>query len=131
MTGIDTNVLVRHLVADEPRQADRVQRWLAECRSAGESVYISAVVLCEAVWVLRSIYGKPQAEILQVLEQLLEADVFQVEEPEAVERAIELSRRGKADFTDHLIGQLHRTRGCRATVTFDRALRTAADFRLL
>lgn len=53
MTGIDTNVLVRVLAKDDPLQVERVRKFFDRSRESGEVVYISAIVLCETVWVLR------------------------------------------------------------------------------
>jgi predicted nucleic-acid-binding protein len=131
MTGIDTNVLVRFLVADDPRQAERAHAFLARSRSHGEVVYVSAVVLCEAVWVLRSVYRQPRLRILQVMETLLGTDVFQLEAEDAVRAAIQSCRKGKGDFADHLIAQMNLAKGCRGTVTFDRSLGGAPGFTLL
>lgn len=131
MTGIDSNVLVRLLVEDAPDQTDRVHRFLAKSRAAGETVYVSTVVLCESAWVLRSVYARSKSQILDAFEQLLGVDVMQVEEEDAVRSAVQLSRTGKADFADSLIGQLNLAHGCRRTVTFDRSLRTVPGFAVL
>jgi len=131
MTGLDTNVLVRFFVEDDERQAERVAQFLRASRTAGESVFVSAVVLCETCWVLRSNYDKSKGAILDAIETLLNADLFQLEDSDAVRRAIHLARTGKADFTDYLLGELHLSKGCRYTVTFDRSLRGNTTFQLL
>lgn len=131
MTGVDTNVLVRFLVDDDEAQTARVHRFLKSSRNTGEPVFVSTVVLCETCWVLRSAYAKSKKEVLEAVESLLNADVFLVEEAESVQRALELSRKGKADFPDYLIGELHLARKCHTTVTFDRSLRGAAAFSVL
>jgi predicted nucleic-acid-binding protein len=131
MTGLDTNVLVRVFAADDEPQLQRVERFLKASRTAGETVFVSALVLCETCWVLRSTYGKSKSVILDAVETLLNADVFHLEEPDAVRRALQLARTGKADFPDYLIGELHLSKGCRYTVTFGRALRGDPAFSLL
>jgi predicted nucleic-acid-binding protein len=129
--GIDTNILVRYLAADDQAQTDTVHRLLAGARAAGESVFISHIVLCETFWVLRSVFDKPKAEIVAALDALLNVDVLRVEEPDIVRRALESCRRGKGDFADYLIGQIHAARGCSSTATFDRTLRSAPGFTVL
>ena len=131
MTGLDTNVLVRFLVEDDEAQTARVHRFLKSSRNAGEPVFVSTVVLCETCWVLHSAYAKSKRELLEAIEKLLSADVFVLEEADSVQRALELSRMGKADFPDYLIGELHLAKKCRTTVTFDRSLRGAAAFSIL
>jgi len=53
MTGADSNVLLRYLVSDDIQQQKTVERFLASTRVAGEIVYVSCIVVCEMVWVLR------------------------------------------------------------------------------
>jgi predicted nucleic-acid-binding protein len=131
MTGVDTNVLVRYFAADDEPQVQRVDRFLKASRLAGEPVFVSVLVLCETCWALRSNYGKSKSAILDTVQSLLNADMIHVEEPDAVRRALEFTRTGKADFADYLIGELNLARGCRYTVTFDRALRGNPAFSLL
>jgi len=129
--GIDTNVLVRYFVEDDVAQTKRVERFLAAARRAGESVYVSSIVLCETARVLRKVFGQSKSETLDYLERILDTDVFQVEEEDSVRQALRLSRKGKGDFADYLIGQLNLARGCRFTVTFDRSLRSDSAFSIL
>jgi predicted nucleic-acid-binding protein len=131
MTGVDTNVLVRFFAVDDETQMQRVDRFLQASRAAGERVFVSALVLCETCWVLRSSYAKSKGAVLDAVETLLNADVFNLEEPDAMRRALQLARAGKADFPDYLVGELHLSKGCRYTVTFDRSLRGDAAFLLL
>ena len=44
MTGVDTNVLVRYFVEDDDAQVNRVRRFMAASRAAGEPVYISTLL---------------------------------------------------------------------------------------
>jgi predicted nucleic-acid-binding protein len=129
--GIDTNVIVRYLVADDPAQTHRVERFLAASRVAGERVYVSCIILCETSWVLRRVFGQSRPQTLNHLERILDTEVFEVEEEESVRAALQLCRKGKGDFADYLIGRLNLARGCRFTVTFDRSLRSDSAFSVL
>ena len=64
MAAVDTNVLVRLLVADDPAQTRRALAYL----EARRPLWISAVVLVETVWVLTAVYGWSKAQILAMLE---------------------------------------------------------------
>jgi len=131
MIGLDTNVLVRYLVADDAAQADAVRDLLTAAREAGETAFVSLVVLSETYWVLRSVFGRPRADIVDALDSLLGVDVFQVEEADVVRLALESCRKGKGDFADYLIGHFHAAHRCRYTATFDRALGGAPGFTVL
>jgi predicted nucleic-acid-binding protein len=65
---------------------------------------------------------------LSHLEAVLGSDVFMIEADDVVREAIRLSKEGPGDFPDYPIDQLNAARGCRFTVTFDRALRSDPAF---
>ena len=131
MRSLDTNVLVRYLMADDPRQCAAAERVLEQCHENQEQVFLSIPVLCETVWVLTRGYRESKPVVIEILKQILDKDLFQVEDHAVVRRSLEAYRDGKADFTDYLIGEIGRAAGCRDTVTFDRALRGAAGFTVL
>jgi predicted nucleic-acid-binding protein len=54
--GIDTNILLRLWLNDDPAQNRRIDSLLAEHGQTSESLLVSDVVLAEAVWTLRVTY---------------------------------------------------------------------------
>lgn len=132
MIALDTNVLIRVLVADDPLQTASAERLLREALEAGESCFVSDPVLCEMEWVLDRFYRVPRAEILAAVESLLaRANLFSFEDATAVRTALDRYQRGKADFSDFLIGAKAEARGARTTFTFDRALARQQGFSIL
>src|SRR5277367_3819414 len=125
MRAVDTNVLVRYVVNDEPRQSEVVDTFLHECRANFDRVFVPIPVLVELVWVLERTYNQSKAEIVTTLEKLLELGLFQFDQESAVLHGFAQYRRGRAGFADYLIGELSVQGGCRDTVSFDRALRGA------
>lgn len=131
MWGLDRNVLVRYMVADDAQQAASAVRLVKQSRGTGGVLYISIVVLCELVWVLTRGYGHAKAEIVGLLELILRTKQFQVENDPLVRRSLGIFQAGKADFADYLIGEICREAGCEDCITFDRGLKGAAGFTLL
>jgi predicted nucleic-acid-binding protein len=131
MRALDTNVLIRFVTTDDENQAAIVERLLDECHRSREHLFISIPVICELVWVLKNGLRQTRAQIVIVIDHLVEDDLFQIDQETLVARALDLYRHGRADFADYLIGQLARDSGCRDTVTFDKTLRGAAGFTLL
>ncbi len=131
MIGLDTNVLLRYLLQDDEAQAERASRAIGQAAVRNEQLFISAVVLCEAVWVLESAYGYRKAALLDVLDQLLETSGFEIEQRERVRAALDDYRANKADFADCLIGRTNEAHGCRQTLTFERSLKALDTFRVL
>jgi predicted nucleic-acid-binding protein len=127
--GLDTNVLVRYLTQDDPAQAAKASR-VIEAASPG-SLFISAIVLCELVWVLEDVYRHGRAELATVLEKILLTSQFAFEEKDLLWKALTDYRQRKGDFSDHVIGHLGTRAGCEYSLTFDRGLKDSATFKLL
>lgn len=119
MIAFDTNVLVRLLVKDDPKQFAAASRRLLE---ADGPCYLSDAVLCEAAWVLRSRYGASRSDLLIAMSQIVEDPKFLVDEPSGILQALAVFKEGKADFSDYLIAARARQRGAITIYTFDRKL---------
>ena len=123
MRGIDTNVLVRYLTADDAVQFEAVAALIEGAEDSEERLFVNVVVLCELCWVLRGRrYGYDRTAIAEVIERILAARTFEVERRDLVRRALQGYRRGEADFADCLIGAVNRTEGCVDTVSLDGGL---------
>lgn len=129
MIGLDTNVLVRYLTQDDRAQAERASR-VIESAAAGE-LFVSAVVVCELVWVLEEAYDHTRDEIGGVIERLLLTGQFAFDDKDLLWNALADYRRGRGDFADHVIGHLGERAGSTETVTFDRALKASRLFRVI
>jgi predicted nucleic-acid-binding protein len=129
MIAIDTNVLVRYLVGDDPIQAAQAKELIDGAFTEGDSVWLTHIVLCETVWVLETSYRvgrKPLAEMLRRV-----VDSFSMADREQVIEAIRDYEHGPADFADYLLGRLGRQAGSLTTYTFDKALRKNPAFTVL
>ena len=128
MIGLDTNVLVRYLVEDDPAQASRAAR-LIETRCTEDAPgFVNRVVLCELVWVLESAYDYPRATVAATLENLLRTAELEIDAAEAAWPALTAYRSGSVDFSDALVGRLNRIAGCDGTASFDKGAVRLDDF---
>jgi len=130
MIGIDTNVLVRYIVQDDERQAALATKAVETC-SVETPGWISAIVLCETVWVLSRAYGYEKATIQAVLQRMFLASELVVEQQEQGWSALRAFAQGNADFSDYLIAHMNQYSGCEYTITFDRKASGHRLFRLL
>ena len=131
MTGLDTNVLVRYLTQDDPRQSRRASALVAEAVSGGERLFVGAVVVCELVWVLRGAYALDKATIVMALDRILATAQLEIDQKDVVRAALEDYRAGSGDFADYVVGRRGREAGCERTATFDRRLKASGLFRVL
>lgn len=130
MIGLDTNVLVRYIVQDDPQQSPEATA-LIESLSAKAPGFVSVVSVVELVWVLSSCYGSTQSEIYGVLETLLRTKELVVEQADIVWKALWVFRAGKADFADCLIERAAHVAGCSHTLTFDVDVATHGGMQLV
>lgn len=71
MTAVDTNVLVRFLVHDDPAQAALVREKFLSAEREGTAFFVPLLVLLETIWVLESAYTIPRSDLLDTLADLL------------------------------------------------------------
>lgn len=112
MTAVDTNVLVRLLTGDDPKQAA-----IAQTLFESQQIWIAKTVLLETEWVLRSLYGFENSAILEAFAKLLGLANVQAEDESSVAAALALTAHG-LEFADaiHLNSRPPGT----AFVTFDK-----------
>ena len=131
MIGLDTNVLVRYLVQDDPSQSRKATQLITKRCTRDDPGFINRIVLCELVWVLESAYGYPKDTIVVVLDKLLRTSQLKIEDVQAAWTAFRIYQKGKADFADCLMGTTNRIGGCEWTVTFDQPASKLEGFQLL
>ena len=117
MRAVDTNVLVRLITRDDPRQCAAAESFVEK------GAWGSWLALAEAAWVLSSVYELRSTDLAAALEMLLHHRDLVVQDPEAVAAAIELFRtRPALGFSDCLMLQMARRAGHLPLGTFDRNL---------
>ena len=120
MIGLDTNVILRYLLQDDPQQALQANQIIDQRLSEHNPGFISLVSVLEVVWVLRSLLKQAPSQIASHLENLLVADSLVVQNEQQVFEAAFALKRGYGEFEDALIGALNAWTGCSHTLTFDR-----------
>jgi predicted nucleic-acid-binding protein len=110
----DTNLLVRALVDDHPRQAEVARSQLG----AAEMVALSSQAVCEFVWVLRRGYRRSAEEIGAAIRALMASGNVVADEP-AIDAGLAILEAG-GDFADGVIAFEGRWLGAEEFVSFDR-----------
>lgn len=131
MIGLDTNILLRLWLNDEPAQNKRIDALLAEHGGTPESLLVTDVVLAEAVWTLRSAFDQNKAQQLLAVRSLLNETAFAFEDRGVVTQAADMFEHGSCGFSDCLVVAKHARHGCDFTATFDRGMRKLPRVRLL
>ena len=112
--AVDTTVLVRAAVGDDPDQTTAATRAM----DRAEILAIAVSSLCEFAWVLRSVYGFKAAEIGVAMRRLLAAENVEMNRP-TVEAGLAILDAG-GDFADGVIAYEGRWLGAETFVSFDK-----------
>ena len=117
MHAIDTNVLVRLLVRDDPRQLDAAEKFIVK------GAWVSHVVLVETLWVLDAVYERSAAQMVAALERLLAHADLTLQDADVVAAALgQFRAKPTLAFSDCLVLELARKSGHLPLGTFDRQL---------
>lgn len=117
MRAVDTNVLVRLLARDDPKQAAAAESFVAG------GAWVSHLVLAETTWVLSTVFSRSSQQVADAIVQLLEHEALVVQDPDVVALALtHLQRKATLGFSDCLILEIARKAGHLPLGTFDRDL---------
>ena len=108
---LDTNVLVRFLLGDDPNQSHRAAALMTRLEKGSESAYLEDSVLAETVWVLEKGYGVPRNEIGRLLSAIVQLPGIRCRSRRAVLEALTRFVADPADIVDCLLASWARSRG--------------------
>lgn len=117
MRAIDTNVVVRLIARDDPKQTEKAEDFISN------GAWVSNLVLAESVRVLESVYELGKTQLRTAISMLLEHQHLILQESDAVRGALEAfaGNRG-VGFTDCLVVAIARKNGHIPVGTFDKKL---------
>lgn len=111
--AVDTNVLIRAVVRDDPAQAKVAAKVLTDA----ELIAVATPCLCEFVWVLLRVYDLQPSDAAAAIRALLAAANVETNRP-AVEAGLAVLEAG-GDFADGVIAYEGNWLGGEAFVSFD------------
>lgn len=77
---LDTNVLLRYLVGDNPLQQKQAISWFFEGEEGKRKIIVKPIVIAEACFVLESFYKKTKKEITEAMEIFLTQKWLKIED---------------------------------------------------
>lgn len=127
MIGIDTNILVRFLVGDDAKQANKVYKLFKKAEDEKTELFVPSVVILELIWVLESAYEIDRSNIIDSINQLILMPIFQFENLSAIQNLIPKAQESKFDLSDLFIAHTANANGCETVFTLDKK---ASKYRL-
>ena len=131
MIGLDTNVVLRLLLNDDPAQNDRLDALLQAHGQAPGALLITDVLLAEVFWTLRSAYAQDKPALLRALQGLLEEASIAFEDRQSVADAVAAYEAGPCGFADCLVAAKNQRLGSSFTATFDRRMARLPGVRVI
>jgi predicted nucleic-acid-binding protein len=117
MRAVDTNVVVRLVTRDDPRQTARAEAFVAK------GAWVSHIVLVEVIWVLDSVFELPHKQLVTAIDMLLDHRDLVLQDPEIVSAALaRFRRRPRLGFSDCMVLESARKAGHVPLATFDKEL---------
>ena len=130
MTGLDTNILARFFLQDDPVQSPKADVIMGALTKSVPG-WIGVAGILELVWVMSKQNGIDRDGITKMLGQLLTREEIVIEHSIIMQSAFQRYRNSRADFADCLIAASARAAGCSRTVTFDRRAARDAGMELI
>jgi predicted nucleic-acid-binding protein len=117
MPAVDTNVLVRLVTRDDPRQVAAAEAFVAN------GAWVSILALAEAVWVLTSAYSLDARRVGHAVEMLLDHKHLVLQDRDVVAAALgQFRAKPMLGFSDCLLVEIARQAGHGPLGTFDKQL---------
>jgi predicted nucleic-acid-binding protein len=117
MRAIDTNVLVRLITRDDPKQTVAAEAFVER------GAWVSHLALVEATWVLSAVYELDAATLATAVEMLLNHKDLTLEASDVVSNALtQFRKRPALGFSDCLMLEVARQAGHLPFGSFDRTL---------
>lgn len=120
MIAVDTNVIVRFLVCDDEKQAEKARQFLIRAEKNRERICIPLLVVLETILVLESAYNKTREEILDAIREMRHMSVITFESDDVIAQLLVHGNTYRADLSDILIAYTAQSAGCEKGVTFDK-----------
>lgn len=131
MKAIDTNILLRYFLQDNPAQYDKVRKLFQKTKLENSQLFVSVLVVLEIIWVLESVYETPRQVIIDALLKAMALDFLRYEYALVLEQVLIFAKDNTFDLSDLMIGAIAQANDCDTTLTFDRKASKSSYFELL
>ncbi len=115
---VDTNILIRHLTGDPPKQARQATAFLA----AAEELLLADLIVAETVYVLESFYEVPRNRVADLVRAVIAFPPVTVVDEALLLRALEVYEVNRLDFAEAYLVACAEVSGVGAVASFDRAV---------
>ena len=116
---IDTSVLLRLLIQDDPIKARAGEKLLRQAKQQDLDLYLLPVALLETVWVLEKLYKFGRGTIREILEAILNTPELKIEMESVFRRAVRTYEEKNIKFADAVMGLWGLEKNLAVVFTYD------------
>jgi len=118
---IDTSVILRLLVKDDPSKARAVEKLLRESKDKGTMLFVLPVAILEVVWVGEKVYRLSRKTIRELVEAILNTPELRCPLERVFRQALVTYETQKIKFADAVMGYWGLEEGLSAVYAYDEA----------
>jgi len=118
---IDTSVILRLLVKDDPSKARAVEKLLRESKDKGTTLFVLPVAILEVVWVAEKVYRLSRETIRELVEAILNTPELRCPLDRVFRQALITYEARKIKFADAVMGYWGLEEGLSTVYTYDEA----------
>ena len=118
---IDTSVILRLLVKDDPSKARAVEKLLRESKDKGTMLFVLPVAILEVVWVGEKVYRLSRKTIRELVEAILNTPELRCPLERVFRQALVTYETQKIKFADAVMGYWGLEEGLSAVYTYHEA----------
>jgi predicted nucleic-acid-binding protein len=115
---VDTNVLIRHLTGDPPKQARRATAFLAQA----DELLLPDLIVAEVVFVLESFYEIERKRVAELVRAVIGFPAIVVVDAALLLRALEVYEVDRLDFAEAYLVASAEATGVGVVASFDRSI---------
>lgn len=119
MIAADTNLFIRWLLNDDHAQADAVARLFKHAEKTNDPIWVTDIVIAEVVWVLQRLFRLKPPQVAQMVEPILAAPMFDIENRDRLMTAMELFSAHGVDYIDCYVAAAALEKGLAGVASFD------------
>lgn len=116
---LDTNIILRILVADDPEKREACEKLIRESSGRGVVLHVLPVTILETVWVLEKVYKFERGKIREIAEAIINTPGLVIEMREVLLKALRDYDEKNVKFADALMAHWAMERGYGTVYTYD------------
>ncbi len=119
---VDTNVFLRLILNDIPKQADEAEKLLKQARVGKIKLLVPQIIIFEIEFALSKYYKFPKSKIIDKLNAIISAKYLSVENEDIFKRAVKVYKKSNLSLVDCFLLVKAELSGT-ALFTFDKELK--------